>query len=116
MAAVYWLSSLSRVPVPSFFLVHDFFSHALLYAGLSGLLCLALLNSGARKNFGFYALLIAIMYSFTDEGHQAFVPHRNPSASDLVADAVGAAFGVYVFYGLRRFIGQEPGKTLRSPE
>lgn len=39
------------------------------------------------------ALLIAVLWGWLDEIHQALVPGRASDAIDLVADAIGAAFG-----------------------
>ena len=47
-----------------------------------------------------YAALIAAAYGGTDEVHQMFVPRREPSALDLVADAVGAVAGSFLFAAL----------------
>ena len=38
---------------------------------------------------------------------QAFVPGRTPSWLDLAADAVGAAFGIYVWTAARVRLGQD---------
>jgi VanZ family protein len=39
------------------------------------------------------AIVFAVAYGGTDEVHQVFVPGRDPSWTDLAADALGAAAG-----------------------
>ena len=41
-----------------------------------------------------FALLLAILYSATDEIHQAFVPSRIGSVVDVLIDSCGAACGL----------------------
>ncbi len=50
-------------------------------------------------------LLITILYGLTDEYHQSFVPCRDASASDLFADAAGAAIGLLL---VRAWIRSRP--------
>ena len=46
---------------------------------------------------------LAIAYGISDEIHQSFVPGRDASVGDLIADSVGAALGAgLVVYLLRR--------------
>jgi VanZ family protein len=113
MAGIYWLSSQSFVPVPAFFLTYDSFSHALLYAGLTVLLAWALGASGAKERFYLYAFSIAVLYGAIDELHQAFVPRRAASVTDLLADALGAAIGACAFLAGRRFLEKPPGAAVR---
>ncbi len=41
---------------------------------------------------------IAVFFGLTDEIHQYFVPGRNASFWDFVADSLGAALGVYLIH------------------
>lgn len=43
---------------------------------------------------GYVAFLCAVLYGLSDETHQLFVPGREFSLFDLLADAVGAAVGI----------------------
>ena len=43
---------------------------------------------------GAIALAVAIIFAATDEYHQAYVPTRGSSASDVMIDSCGAAFGL----------------------
>lgn len=67
--------------------------HGIAYAVLAFLLYLAL-SQGWRVSpalSGAWAWILSVVYGVTDEYHQSFVPGREPSFGDLVADAVGAA-------------------------
>lgn len=43
------------------------------------------------------ALFLAAAYGASDEFHQYFVPGRDCSGFDLLADIAGSAAGIYVF-------------------
>ena len=49
------------------------------------------------------ALLVAALYASTDEFHQKFVPSREPSVHDVMLDTCGAAAGLLLLCGARRF-------------
>ncbi len=63
--------------------------HFVEYAVLGTLLYISLRYSGYRHPFAI-ALLCSILYSLTDEIHQYFVPMRDASPFDLIADISGA--------------------------
>ena len=46
------------------------------------------------------ALFLTIVYGATDELHQAFVPGRDPSWTDLGFDSLGALIGLLVWEAL----------------
>ena len=78
--------------------------HALGYAMLSAAFAYGLIGSQlvTPRHLAF-AVSLAVLYSLTDEFHQAFVPGRTPSLMDLGVDAVGAVLGVGMWmYGRRR--------------
>ncbi len=85
MAGIFWLSS---QPGPAVGLPHpwDKLAHAAEYAGLGFLLARA---TGAPAP----AWLLAALYGAGDEFHQAFVPGREASPLDWLADALGALLG-----------------------
>jgi len=92
---VWIVSSLPHVPVPSFlrFLHADKLLHFLGYVVLGGS---ALFGAGTRplvRNALLAWALVAI-WGAADEWHQSFVPGREASAGDFVADVAGAALGV----------------------
>lgn len=77
-------------------------AHLTEYAILAGLLRHAIAHS--RRNFteGFYwkitlqAWGLATLFAATDEFHQAFVPSRGSSVTDVLIDACGAALGLTI--------------------
>jgi VanZ family protein len=76
--------------------ISDKVLHAVEYAGLGGLLGLALAASAPRLrplHLFLAAALGAAAYGASDEWHQSFVPGRDMSALDWLADATGATLG-----------------------
>jgi len=47
-------------------------------------------------------LLICVLYSISDEFHQAFVPGRGPQIKDVLIDGAGAIVGSSLYVGLIR--------------
>ena len=68
---------------------YGFGLHLMGYAVLSLLLVLTLENR-RFKNYYLYSVLIAIIYGVLLELAQMFIPTRNPSASDALANTIGA--------------------------
>jgi VanZ family protein len=94
LAVVFWLSSMSDVPGARYF--WDKALHMVGYAGL-GLLALRAFHGGFKTPRLTPTLLAAatvILWGISDELHQSFVPGRDASALDVVADAIGFAAGV----------------------
>ena len=97
LAVVFWLSSLSDVPGAHYF--WDKLLHAIGYAGL-GVLALRAFHGGferPRLAATLYAGLVVVLWGVFDEIHQYFVPGRDASAWDVLADAVGFGVAVVVF-------------------
>lgn len=44
------------------------------------------------------SILLSSLYGISDEIHQSFVPYRTADAMDALADILGSAFGVYIFF------------------
>lgn len=57
------------------------------------------------KLFG-YSILFAGLYAVSDEIHQSFVPGRSAEVRDVVIDTIGAALGVFVFWGILEIINR----------
>ena len=98
-----FMSSLSStgVEVPSiFFGYDDKVIHAIEY-GIFGILWYRAYAYAAGNSLAKYAAALAIgsavLFGLTDEIHQYFVPLRHADVWDLVADAVGASFGVLLW-------------------
>lgn len=96
-----WLIfTLSSLPHPEelapalFQVASDKLLHGIEY-GILGILCYRAFRQAAGPWARRYALGLAILtaaaYGVSDEIHQAFIPAREPSGWDALADAVGAA-------------------------
>lgn len=72
--------------------------HLALYSVLGGTLQFGRLSSSSALGH-WTVIAIGIIYGVSDEWHQSFVPGRNPSAADLLADTMGVLIG-YGFYVL----------------
>jgi VanZ family protein len=95
-ATIFAVSSLSHpFPfLPEGLLSSDKLLHAGAYALLAAFVRVALAGTRLRPAAALLlAVGIATLYGASDEIHQAYVPAREPSALDLVADAVGAVAG-----------------------
>jgi VanZ family protein len=107
---IFYLSSQSHPEeqLPSFLLeeVSDKVLHAMEYAGLGGL-CYRAFRWGMSGQVASRALLFAIvtasLYGMSDEAHQLFVPFRESSWLDWLADMVGSVIGAMSW----RFLGSE---------
>ena len=134
-AFLFYLSSLSSPPSPSEFgflyglvdylkaaglevLVYPFYiaylypdkvAHVLLYLVLGLLLHLSFRSSAYRAlstRPALFAVLFGVLFGFTDELHQYFVPYRSASVLDLGADLLGlliAQLLIFLVAGFRRF-------------
>jgi VanZ family protein len=97
-AALYLLSSRSSVPVPRIAGI-DKVAHFTAY------LILGYLSAHATKRLGAPVLLaigVGWIYGVLDEFHQSFVPRRDPSFGDWIADAAGVLVGVCLCLLLHR--------------
>jgi VanZ family protein len=96
LGAIFWLSSQSQVPGAHYF--WDKALHVVGYAGL-GVLALRAFHGGLARPRLIPTLLAAavvVLWGISDEYHQSFVPGRDASALDVVADAIGMAVSVVV--------------------
>ena len=61
-------------------------------------------DPGTRVGPRALALILGVplLYGIVDEWHQSFVPGRDASLRDVVADAVGAAVGIAAHVALTR--------------
>ena len=93
MALIFFLSSRHlHIPytLPVYF---DKLAHVLIYMPLAFLLFISLRKSGLNKYIFLISFLLAGIYGITDELHQSFVPGRDATAADAVADFFGAILG-----------------------
>ncbi len=108
MAAIFALSSIPSKEMPSFG-VWDFIlkksGHMLGYA-LLGFSYLRAINTRGKWAI-LAALLAVVLYAFSDEFHQSFVPGRDSSIVDVAIDAAGACLGMIALSaisGLRKIV------------
>lgn len=96
MAGIFYMSSMPVVDVPAPFPHFDKFLHFHLYFGLAFLITNALPGVHMRKRF-LLAFLITSAYGVSDELHQYFVPPRECSFYDWLADSAGAWVGAWIY-------------------
>ncbi len=103
---IFYLSSLPFPPetLPRFIEeIGDKGLHMIEY-GFLGILSYRAFRYAAGTRAARYALPLAIgvsvLYGFTDELHQAFVPERQAEVWDLLADAAGASVLTWVWHRL----------------
>jgi len=70
--------------------------------------CLGRNRCGWRPRLAFWSVVIAALYSVTDEYHQSFTSARVSSAFDCVIDTMGAAVGMLLAYFAIRFPADTP--------
>lgn len=92
--AVWWLSSRSDPAHDLGVTFHfaDWVAHGIEY-GAGGFLTFRALNDGRTRRAAVYAVLACVAWGVLDEFHQSFVPGRETSIHDVVADTVGAGLG-----------------------
>lgn len=102
MAFIFYMSS-GPVKSDTLHRVPDYVLHACGYALLYMLLHLAC-HEGLRLRAGrgsyWLPLLVTVLYGMSDEYHQSFVPSRDASFRDLLADAAGGLAGVVILRAL----------------
>ncbi|HUQ02825.1 MAG TPA: VanZ family protein [Kofleriaceae bacterium] len=115
MIALFALSAQSQLSVPGGFDFGDKIVHAAVYGLLAQFYALTAERSSRRVTL--YAILGAVAYGVTDELHQSFVPGRDASVFDLVADAVGATLGALfiAWYSARRWPAPSSASEASAP-
>ncbi|MDI6891155.1 MAG: VanZ family protein [Thermodesulfovibrionales bacterium] len=98
---IFALSSSSKplLPTPSFYGA-DKVIHGIEYTVLGLLLSRSIFNSNLRFSGKFLIILtvaLAILYGISDEIHQAFIPGRDTSPWDVLADGLGGTLGVLCY-------------------
>lgn len=51
-------------------------------------------------DIGFYAVLLTVLYAFSDEFHQGFTPGREPTVRDIIFDTIGAVGAIFILWKL----------------
>jgi VanZ family protein len=96
MGLIFWLSSRTTEPLPMWFPQQDKLYHFLGYNVLGFLIAHATAKGSHKKRF-WIAFALASVYGITDELHQSFVPGRDCSFWDWLADTAGAWGGAYLY-------------------
>lgn len=96
MGVIFYLSSLSVLPVPLNYPYEDKIVHAGAY-WVMGFLAGNAFAEGTHKKRFWLAFSLVSLYGISDELHQVFVPGRDASVKDWFADVVGAWLGVYLY-------------------
>lgn len=97
--AIFVLSAQPSVPLPKGVFGADKIAHFIAYGVLSAAIALWPGRSAWRERplaVTLAVIAIAALYGATDEFHQSFVPGRDMSAYDWLADLVGAVLGAGV--------------------
>ncbi len=90
MSLIFYLSHQPAGPVEPLFPHQDKVFHFIAYFVLATFLCVAL----KRRHYSlFIAVIIAAIYGISDEIHQGFIPGRDVSLLDWLADFAGALAG-----------------------
>lgn len=119
MGLIFYLSSLTSIDQPGplgKIPEVDKLEHASEFFVLGALLSLAFQRTPSlpvRMNAWSLALLVAILYAFTDEMHQSFVSGRTTDALDLLADTVGISVASLLGAWLRE--ARASGRTTDRP-
>lgn len=119
LAAAYWVALfvLTHVPgveLPDISLI-DKICHAIAYATLAFAIGSVLtIWRGYQARLPIWIWTIAVSYGALDEYTQQFVQNRYCDMLDLLADAIGAGFGLVGLHAcvvLGRFVARSPGKV-----
>ncbi|HLS91295.1 MAG TPA: VanZ family protein [Limnochordia bacterium] len=117
MGLLYYLSSIPGGEIEEIGIrIPDYLLHAAAYAVLALLLHAALRRAwqAPPRTAWWIAWMVAVVYGVTDEYHQSFVPGRDPSLKDLVADALGAAMALSLWTRWANRHGRQPQLRLGS--
>lgn len=106
MMLIYVLSSQPSLPMPELFPGEDLLVHAAFYAILGVFLAYSLIPPQVTtwKRILFLTILVTA-YGVFDEYHQSFVPGRDASAWDILADGLGGFLtALMLFWQDRRIV------------
>jgi VanZ family protein len=98
---IFVLSSQSRLPMPMLFSAEDKLIHAIAYA-LMALLAWISFSRERRPLIIIFIVSVVFcsLYGLSDEWHQSFVPGRDASLGDWLADTTGAVLMATVIFRL----------------
>ena len=61
-----------------------------------------IINFEINKENMIYALLICIIYAFTDEIHQMFINNRSGEVRDIIIDSLGSLSSILLIYKFKK--------------
>jgi VanZ family protein len=94
-ALIFYLSNQETIPAPQVFANQDKAMHLVEYAPFGWLSLKAFMPATPA---GFLAIMgFSLAYAASDEAHQSFVPGRDASIMDWLADAVGILIPGYIY-------------------
>lgn len=94
MAVIFYLSHQPALPIEPLFPHQDKVFHFVAYFLLTSLMCVA---CKINQYTLFWAVVVAALYGITDEFHQGFVPGRDVSLLDWLADVFGSVVAYFFF-------------------
>ncbi len=96
MGLIFYLSHQPSIPMPMRFPHQDKVFHFVAYFGLGTLFFYSLHGMETRRRW-LWAFALAAVYGITDEIHQMYVPGRDASVLDWLADAMGAGVATWLW-------------------
>jgi VanZ family protein len=112
LGAIFYMSSLSQPRLLGY--APDYAWHFLAYFILGLLAILAFEGLVARGRAPLYGVVFSLLYAFSDEWHQSFVPGRMASGQDLVMDSLGIVAAAAALFIYSRVVASAPVGGLRS--
>ena len=110
---IFIASSSPSITIPKLeFVPSDKIIHLVVYLVLCALIYRALLHQQSFPRLSRWSLvccvLLSIAYGVSDEYHQSFVPNRDSSVHDLLADSLGALIFFAFAFVKERAAGKRP--------
>lgn len=99
MMLIFFLSAQPSLPTPALFPGADLLAHAVFYAVLGVFLARSLIPQRVMtwKRIMLVTVLVTA-YGVTDEYHQLFVPGRDASGWDILADGLGGFLAAWMLF------------------
>lgn len=97
---IFYLSSRPNLEIPIKLSYIDLGGHAAFYALLALLLgrAVQLKNRSSKLKYSFAVIISATIYGAFNEVYQSYIPTRDPSLADEIANLAGACIGVLMYY------------------
>jgi VanZ family protein len=102
MGIIFYVSSLKSHLLPNLTGGVDKAIHVIAYSLLAYMSYFSLRKSGAVRHAFLVSFIFTVIYGFTDELHQLFIPGRIASIGDLIADSFGALSGCLLAEAVNR--------------